>query len=75
MTEFDERLEGEMKSHESEMLRKAVIHKYGSKTLAERIAYIKTTFPLDTTAEDVFAKMTELGISGSDTIEDVKKLF
>jgi hypothetical protein len=74
MTEFDERLEGEMKSHEKEMLKKVVIKKYGDKGLSERINYIKTTYPHDTwTAEEMFAKLSEYGLAGSNTIDDVRR--
>jgi uncharacterized protein YlxP (DUF503 family) len=74
MTEFDERLEGEMKSHEAEMLHKIIIKKYGDKDLSERIQYVISTFNKDRwTAEEVLAKLTELGIEGNATVEEVKK--
>ena len=74
MTEFDERLEGEMKTHEKEMLRKIVINKYGGKPLQERIAYVKDTYPKDNwSAEEMFAKLTELGLDANTTLVEVKK--
>ena len=74
MTEFDERLEGEMKSHEHEMLHKIVIQKYGKKDLSERVAYVKSRFPKDSwTAEEMLAKLTELGLNANANLEEVKK--
>jgi hypothetical protein len=76
MTEFDERLEGEMKSHEKEMLKKVIMKKYGDKELSERINYIMTTYPHDSwTAEEMFAKLTEYGLEGKNTVDDVRNLF
>ncbi len=74
MTEFDERLEGEMKSHEKEMLRKVLASKYGNKELSERIQYIKTTFPRTSwTAEEMYDSLADHGLEGKSTIEDVRK--
>lgn len=76
MTEFDERLEGEMKTHEKEMLRKIVINKYGDKPLPERIEYVMKTYPKDTwTAEEMFARLTELGLNANISLPDIKYLF
>jgi hypothetical protein len=76
MTEFNERLEGEMKTHEKEMLRKATIAKYGPKSFVERIQYVMSTYQHDSwTAEELFAKLTELGLNGTNTAEDVKEVF
>ena len=74
MTEFDERLEGEMKSHEKEMLHKVVIQKYGNKELSERITYVKSTFPrYSWSAEEMLAKLTELELDANANLEEVKK--
>jgi hypothetical protein len=76
MTEFDERLEGEMKTHEKEMLKKVIVQKYGSKDLTERILYIMTTYPKDSwSANEMYAKLSEVGIHGTDSVDDVKNLF
>jgi hypothetical protein len=76
MTEFDERLEGEMKSHEGEMLKKVVVAKYGSKPLAERIVYVMNTYNHSSwTAEEMFSKLTELGLEGNNREADVSNLF
>jgi hypothetical protein len=76
MTDFSDRTEGEIKTHEKEMLRKAVIAKYGSKNLTERIRYAMDRHKQDLwTAEQMFAKLTELGLNGTDGIADVKNLF
>jgi hypothetical protein len=76
MTEFDERLEGEMKSHEGEMLHKIIIKKYGDKPLGERIQYLKSTYKHDSwTPEQMLAKLAELGIEGNATADEVKALI
>lgn len=76
MTEFNERLEGEIKSHEKEMLKKIVINKYGDKPLTERIQYVMSTYPKDSwSEEEMFAKLSELGLNGTDSMTDVKNIF
>lgn len=76
MTEFDERLEGEMKTHEKEMLRKIIIKKYGDKELPERIRYVTENYKKESwTAEEMFAKLTELGLQGNNSVDDIKKTF
>ncbi|HLG34210.1 MAG TPA: hypothetical protein VI757_04965 [Bacteroidia bacterium] len=76
MTEFNERIEGEIKTHEKEMLRKAVISKYGGKDLIDRIQYVMSTYKQDSwSADEMFAKLTELGLSGKDSVTDVKNAF
>ena len=76
MTEFSDRLEGEIKTHEKEMMRKAVILKYGGKDLIERIHYVMSTFEKEHwSKEEMFEKLTELGLNGTDSIKDVKNVF
>ena len=76
MTEFSDRIEGEIKTHEKEMMRKAIIKKYGDKDLIERIHYVISTFEKDHwSAEEIFEKLTELGLNGTDSIDDVKNTF
>ena len=76
MTEFNERIEGEIKTHEAEMLRKAVIAKYGNKSLLERILYIMDRYKQDRwSSEEMYAKLTDTGLNGADSINDVKNLF
>ena len=76
MTEFDERLEGEMKTHEKEMLKKIVIKKYGDKPLHERITYVMKTYPKESwTADEMFATLTELGLNDNMSLPDVQYLF
>jgi hypothetical protein len=76
MTEFNERIEGEIKTHEAEMLKKAVVAKYGAKSLNERILYIMDRYSKPSwSASEMFAKLTETELSGSDSIENIKKLF
>ena len=76
MTEFNERIEGEIKTHEKEMLRKAIIKKYGDKDLSTRIQYVKSIYSQDSwTADELFAKLTELGLNGKDSVADVEKLL
>jgi len=76
MTELNDRIEGEIKTHEAEMLKKAVIAKYGSKPLPERIAYIMDRYKKDLwTSHEAFTTLAELGLTGSDSEGDVKKLF
>ena len=73
MTEFEDRIEGEIKTHEKEMLRKAIIKKYGDKDLIERMQYVMSTYKKDLwTEEEMFEKLTELGLNGTDSIQDVK---
>ena len=73
MTEFNDRIEGEIKTHEKEMIRKAIIKKYGDKDLIERIQYVILTYKKDLwTEEEMFEKLTELGLNGTDSIHDVK---
>jgi hypothetical protein len=74
MTEFNERLEGEMKSHENEMLHKIVIRKYGNKPLAERIQYVMATYRQESwSAAELYNKMQELELIGKDTLDDIEK--
>lgn len=74
MTEFNERLEGEIKSHEKEMLHKIVIKKYGDKSLEERIRYVKETYKKDSwTADEMMAKLAELGLLGKESREEIAK--
>jgi len=76
MTEFDDRIEGEIKSHEKEMMRKAVIKKYGDKALIERIHYVMSTYEKDHwTEEEMLEKLTELGLNGADNTNDIKNAF
>lgn len=76
MTEFNERIEGEIKTHEKEMLKKIIINKYGNKTLMERIQYVMSTYKQDSwTAESMFEKLTELGLNGTDNVPDIKNIF
>lgn len=76
MTEFSDRIEGEIKTHEKEMIRKAVILKYGSKNLIERINFVMSTYEKDHwSEEEMFEKLTELGLSGTDSINDVREAF
>ena len=76
MTEFNERIEGEIKTHEAEMLKKAVIAKYGSKSLHERILYIMDRYSKpEWTADEMFAKLTDTGLNGTDSLADIKALF
>lgn len=76
MTEFNDRIEGEIKTHEKEMMRKAVILKYGSKDLIERIHYVISTYEKDHwTEEEMFDKLTELGLIGTDDMNGVKVAF
>lgn len=76
MTEFSDRIEGEIKTHEKEMMRKAVIKKYGDKDLIERIHYVISTYEKDYWSEkEMFEKLTELGLNGTDSMDDVKKAF
>ncbi len=44
MTEFNDRIEGEIKTHEKEMIRRVIIKKYGDKDLIERIQYVMSTY-------------------------------
>jgi len=76
MTDFNDRIEGEIKTHEAEMLRKAVITKYGSKSLHERILYMMERYKQDQwNADAMFTKLNETGLAGTDTLQDVKNLF
>jgi len=76
MTEFNERIEGEIKSHEKEMLKKIVINKYGDKPLIERIQYVMSTYTKDNwSEEEMFAKLSEVGLNGTDSMTDVKNIF
>jgi hypothetical protein len=76
MTEFNERIEGEIKSQEKEMLRKIIINKYHDKSLAERIQYVMSNYAKDSwTDEEMFAKLTELGLNGNDSMADIKNIF
>ncbi len=76
MVEFSDRIEGEIKTHEKEMLRNAVIKKYGDKDLVERIYYVMSRYEKDHwSAEEMFERLTELGLNGKDTREDVKDAF
>ena len=76
MTEFDDRIEGEIKIHEKEMLRKIIINKYGNKALIERIQYVMSTYKKDSwSEEEMFAKLTELGLIGTDSVTDVKNVL
>jgi len=76
MTEFNERIEGEIKTHEAEMLKKAVIAKYGSKSLNDRILYIMERYNKPSwSASEMFAKLSEAGLAGSDKPDEIKKLF
>lgn len=57
-------------------MRKAVILKYGSKDLIERIHYVKSTYEKDHwSEEEMFEKLTELGLNGTDSLNDVKEAF
>ena len=76
MTEFNERIEGEIKTHEAEMLKKAVIAKYGPLSLEERIKYIMERYPQPAwSASQMFNKLTETELAGSNTLDDVKAVF
>jgi len=76
MTEFNERIEGEIKTHEAEMLRKAVVAKYGAKSLNERILYIMDRYNKPSwSASEMFAKLTETELAGSNTLDEIKKHF
>jgi hypothetical protein len=76
VTEFSERIEGEIKTHEKEMMKKAVILKYGSKDLIERIQYVMSTYGKNQwNEEEMFEKLTELGLNGTDCMNDVKEAF
>lgn len=76
MTDFNDRIEGEIKTHEKEMLQKAIIKKYGDKNLLERIHYIMSTFEKDHwSEEEVLEKLTEFGLNGTDGINDIKNAF
>lgn len=76
MTEFNDRIEGEIKTHEKEMLKKIIINKYGDKPLVERIQYVMTNYKKDSwTMEEMFIKLTDLGLNGADSITDIKNAF
>ena len=76
MTEFKDRIEGEIKTHEAEMLKKAVIAKYGPMSLQDRIIYIMERFNQPTwSASQIFSKLSEAGLAGDNTVEDVNDLF
>jgi len=76
MTEFKDRIEGEIKTHEAEMLKKAVIAKYGPMSLKERINYIMERFTQPSwTASQMFAKLSETELAGANKVEDVKEIF
>ncbi|MGQ0828472.1 MAG: hypothetical protein ACT4ON_08770 [Bacteroidota bacterium] len=76
MTEFSDRIEGEIKTHEKEMMRKAVILKYGNKDLIERINFVMSTYEKDHwTEEEMFEKLTELGLIGTGSMNEVKDAF
>lgn len=76
MPEFSDRIEGEIKTHEKEMMRKAVIKKYGDKDLIERIHYVMSTYEKDHwSEEEMFEKLTELGLNGTDSMSDIKNVF
>ncbi len=76
MVEFSDRIEGEIKTHEKEMIRKAIIKKYGDKDLTERIQYVTSIYKKDLwTEEEMLEKLTELGLKGTDSIEDIKNVL
>jgi len=76
MTQFSDRIEGEIKSHEKEMIRKAIIKKYGDKNLTERIHFVMSTYEKDHwSEEEMFEKLTELGLKGTDSINDISNVF
>lgn len=76
MTEFNDRIEGEIKSHEKEIMRKAVILKYGGKDLIERINYVMSTYEKNHWyEEEMFEKLTELGLNGTNSVNDVKDVL
>ena len=76
MTELNDRIEGEIKTHEKEMMRKAIIKKYGSKNLIERIQYVMSNYKKDPwTEEEIFAKLSELGLNGTESMLDIKNAF
>lgn len=76
MTDFNDRIEGEIKTHEKEMIRKIIIKKYGDKDLIERIQYVMSTYKKDHwTEEEMFDKLTELELIRTDSIDDVKKML
>ena len=73
MVEFNDRIEGEIKTHENEMIKKAIIKKYGDKNLIERIQYVTSIYKKDLWSEqEMFDKLTELGLKGKDSIDDVR---
>lgn len=76
MTEFNERIEGEIKTHEKEIMRQAVIKKYGNKDLIKRIHYVMSTYEkVHWSEEEMFEKLTELGLNGTDSMNDIKNEF
>lgn len=76
MSEFNDRIEGEIKTHEKEMMRKAVIKKYGDKDLIDRIHYVMISYEKDHwSAEEMFEKLSEVGLNGTDSINDIKNEF
>lgn len=76
MTDFHERIEGEIKTHEKEMMRKAIIKKYGDKDLIQRIYYVMSTYEkAHWSKEEMFDKLTELGLNGTNSVDDVQNEF
>lgn len=76
MTQFSDRIEGEIKSHEKEMIRKAIIKKYGDKDLTERIHFVMSTYEKDHwSEEEMLEKLTELGLKGTESINEIKNIF
>lgn len=76
MTQFDDRLEGEMKTHEAEMLHKAIIKKYGGLPLKDRIIYVMSIYHHESWgAADMYAKLKELDLIGEDSVQLIQNLF
>ena len=76
MTEFNKRLEGEIKTHEKEMLKKVVTKKYGDKPLHDRVIYVMKTYPKESwTAEEMYDKLSKLQIHENISIADIKYHF
>jgi hypothetical protein len=76
MTQFDDRIEGEIKTHEKEMLRKAVIAKYGEKDLTERINYVLSIYSHEEwPAEKMLSKLKEIGLAEKETQDDVIEAY
>ncbi len=76
MIDLNDRIEGEIKTHEKEEIRKARIRKYGNKPLLERVKFMASIYTGGSwTADEILQKLTSLDLLGTDTVESITFLL